>query len=202
MISAAATRKLAPSATKAASRPKATVKAPPTAAPTASIAPQVLDIMTVASFRSSASTRFGSAACEAGRKKAPSAEMRPWATKAKATGPWTAARKSPADGGLEQRDADHQLAAVEAVGRRAGERAQQEGREHLDHEHRRRGEVGVGPVDDQPEHGHRGEPVPAEGDDLGQEEGPEVAVAAEKRDHARRSAYSGLSWMNSATNQQ
>ncbi len=66
------------------------------AAPTASMAPQVLVIITVARGRSSASTRLGSAACEAGKKKALSPEMTPWATKASPTGPWLTARNSAA----------------------------------------------------------------------------------------------------------
>ena len=77
--------KLAASATNDAVRPKATVNSPPKAAPMASMAPQVADIITVAVARCSGSTRLGSAACDDGMKKAPRAEMVPWATKASQT---------------------------------------------------------------------------------------------------------------------
>src|SRR5205085_1374934 len=74
-------------------RPKATVKAPPTAAPTASMAPHSDDIMIEAVAKSSSGTRFGTAACPAGEKKAASAATLPCAAKASHTVPWWTSRK-------------------------------------------------------------------------------------------------------------
>ncbi len=87
-MSEAATRKLMASATNAALRPKATVNAPPRLAPIASIAPHVADIIAVAVGRSSGSTRFGTAACDAGPKNAPRNATAAWATNANHTVPW------------------------------------------------------------------------------------------------------------------
>ncbi len=70
-----------------ASRPNSTVKPAPSAAPIASIAPHVDAISAVASGRSLLSTRFGSAAFDAGAKNAPSSEIIPCATKAIHTRP-------------------------------------------------------------------------------------------------------------------
>jgi hypothetical protein len=84
---------------------------------------------------------------------------------------------------LQERHADHQRAAVPTVGGWPGQRAEEEGRQRLDDEHGRRRDVGPRPVDDEAEHGDGGEPVATEGDDLGQEESPEVAVASEQLDH-------------------
>jgi len=64
------TRKLAASTTNETSRPKRVVTAPPSAAPTASMVPQVDPINTFAGPSSSSDTRFGSAACAAGSKYA------------------------------------------------------------------------------------------------------------------------------------
>ena len=85
--------KLPASATKAALRPNTTVKPAPRAAPTASIAPHVADIMAVATGRSSSSTRLATPAWDAGPKKAPRAVTPPWATKTIHGRPAPASRK-------------------------------------------------------------------------------------------------------------
>ena len=74
-------------------RPKATVKRPPRAAPTASIDPHVDDITAVAVGRSSGSTRLGMAACDAGLKNAARNEIEPCAAKAIQARPAPTSRK-------------------------------------------------------------------------------------------------------------
>ena len=69
-------RKLTASTTNDTSRPNLIVTAPPRAAPTASIVPQVDPIRTLAGASSSPVTMFGKAAWEAGSKYADPMEIR------------------------------------------------------------------------------------------------------------------------------
>ena len=95
--SAAASRNETASATKDASRPNAAAKPPPSAAPMASIAPQVEPNRAVAALSSSSSrARLGTAACEAGRTKAPNAAIVAWAANASQTRPGPAPRSTSA----------------------------------------------------------------------------------------------------------
>ena len=96
--SAAANRNDVASARKDARRPNSAANPPPSAAPTASIAPQSEPKRAVAFLSSSSPrARFGTAACAAGRTKAPNAAMVAWAANASHTRPGpTASRLSAA----------------------------------------------------------------------------------------------------------
>ena len=89
-----------------------------------------------------------------------------------ATGPWEATRNSPAAAACSSETViiSVRRSKRSAAGPASGLRAK--AGQRLDHEHRRGGDVRARPVDDQAEHGHGGEPVPGEGDDLGDEDAP------------------------------
>ena len=83
-----ASTKLTASAMNAASRPNAAANTPPSAAPSASITPQVLPVIAFAMRRSSSlSTRFGMDADVDGPTKEASAAMSPWKRNAVHTRP-------------------------------------------------------------------------------------------------------------------
>ena len=182
--STAARTKEAASATNAASRPKTAANAPPIAAPMASMAPQVEPNRAVAFFSSSSSrARFGTAACDAGTTNAPNAAMVAWARKASQTRPGPTPRRTDRGDGLDRRDAYDDPAAVEAVGGRARDRRDQEAGEGLAHEDQGHEQAGAREVLDQAEQRDVAEPVAHVRDDLGDEEGADVPVGPEHRQH-------------------
>ncbi len=137
-ISAPATAKLTASAMNEASRPNSTVKPAPRAAPIASIAPHVDAMSAVASGRSRLSTRFGSAAFDAGAKNAAEQRDRPLRDEGHPHPAGTDEQEPERGDGLDRRREHEHLAPVEAVGDRARERRDEERREALrDEDHRR-----------------------------------------------------------------
>ncbi len=181
-----ATRKLAASATNAALRPNTTVNPAPRAAPTASIAPHVADIMAVATGRSSSSTRLATPACDAGPKKAPSAVTPPWATNTIHGRPGPGQQEGEGDRRLGERDDHQDLLAVEAVGHRPGDRGHEERREALGDPEQRRQQVGAGGVEQEADRRDGREPVARVADQLRAEESAELTVSAEEGPHRRR----------------
>ncbi len=80
---------------KAASRPSVAATMPPSMPPTANMAPHAAPASTLAAGRSSGSTRLGTAAEEAGSKRAPSPPMAPASRNATQTSPGSSISRYP-----------------------------------------------------------------------------------------------------------
>ena len=164
---------------------------PPTAAPTTSMVPHSEPESAFAVARSSASTRLGSAAADAGSNAALKHAMAARSGYTTQRRPRSARQESQTQDGARDVGDDHQPFPVDAVGQHARERRHDEVGQILRRQQERDGERGAGEVEHQPEERDQQEPVAAERDGRRQVDPAEVAVPAKERDARPDAALGG-----------
>ena len=167
-------------------RPKTPATRPPSAAPTASIAPHSEPNKMLALACSSGDlARLGIAACAAGPTNAARAEIvhSPMYPIQSVPSESTSSNASAANVWIDGHHHDHELAVV-AIGDGPGDRRHQEGRQRLRHEHERDEDRRIAHVLHDTDERHVHEPVADVRDDQCDEQPPQVAVGAQQGPHA------------------